>query len=91
MDVLIQNMLVRLGLSVATAQCLVNKESIKTPKAISQPNDEMIVVLCENCCELTPDAARAQTDSGQDLQMEIFQQKAWKQVTFFINCKFVTS
>ena len=42
MDIQIQTMLVRLGLSEVTAQCLVNREGVNAPKAVSQLDHEMI-------------------------------------------------
>ena len=69
MDVQIQAMMVRLGLSAATAQHLVNREGIRTPKAVSQLDHDMIEQLCKNCCKLTPAGARARNDNGQDLQL----------------------
>ena len=91
MDVQNQAMLVRLGLSAATAQHLVNREGNTTPKAVGQLDNKMFAVLCENCHKLTPDGARARNDNGQDLQLGIFQQRALTLVSFFINHKFVTS
>ena len=91
MDVQIQTMLVRLGLSKVTAQHLVNREVVRTPKAVSQLDHDMIKELCKNCCKPTPAGARARNDNGQDLQLGIFQQKALTLVSFFFNYKFMTS
>ena len=91
MDVQIQAMMVRLGLSEVTAQYLVNREGINAPKAVSQLDHDMIKQLCKNCCKLTPTGARARNNNGQDLQLGIFQQKALTLVSFFFDYKFMTS
>ena len=97
MDVQIQTMMVRLGLTQATAQYLVNTEGVATPKAISQLDDKMIETLSKNCRKQTPKrpagrvSQRGRNNAGQDLQLGTFQQRSLTLMSFFVKCKFMTS
>ena len=48
-DIVIQNMLVRLGFNIETAQYLVNVEGINSAKAVGNIDKEMIITLTKNC------------------------------------------
>ena len=86
-DIVIQNMLKRLGFNNETAQYLVNIEGINTAKAIGKLNKELIITLTKNC--RAQPSPRNKPQSGP--MITAFQGTILRQVAFWTNFKLMTS